>query len=103
MYGKEEDMNESRKNNFMDRAWDMQHNIENKLSNFTSKITAKDYFLFLTMVFFICGVMLFIYVFIMGYNIILLQTMSNPLFYLVMGFICMVFFLLAKKGVIGHA
>lgn len=44
------------------------------------------YFLFVSMVMFISGFMLFAFVMIQGVNMMMLDVLSNPLFYLVSGF-----------------
>lgn len=86
------------KNSFMEKARLKQEKIELRISEFG--FNAKDYFLFGSMVFFISGFMLYVYVVLMGVNILYLVMITNPLLYLMLGLICCVGYLLARRGVI---
>ena len=83
----------------LDSAWRFQGKIEKKLFGVVSRFNLRlcDYFLFVSLVFFISGFSLFMYVFLFGYNILELDVLSSPLFYLVNGFMFMVFFVLQKR------
>jgi len=64
------------------------------------KLDAELYYMIVTMTFFLTGIMLFLYTALMQVNLVRLQVMSHPLFYLVMGFICFLFYIGAKKGIV---
>jgi len=66
----------------------------------TVNLTAETYYMFTTMVFFLTGIIFFFYVLLLGINMGRLQVMSSPIFYLIMGGICMCFYIGARKGVV---
>lgn len=86
------------KNSFIEKARLKQKQIELRIERFG--FNAKDYFLFGFMVFFITGFMLFVYIVLIGVDVLNVVMITNPLLYLMLGVICCVGYLLAKMGVI---
>jgi len=81
-----------------DRCWDLQHRYDgyiHKLPEFTLEL----YFMILSFVFISTGLVLFFYCIVFSIPIGIVHLMSNPLFYLVMGMICLIIFLIEKMVV----
>ena len=49
-----------------------------------------EYFTFLGVVFFLCGIMLTVYCIVLGYNVLDVPVFQNPLFFLGLGISCMI-------------
>ena len=82
-------------NKIVSKAQDLQNRIESKFKG--KELKEKDYFLFLTIVFFITGFMLFVYCILSGIHPLLTDILSSPVFYLIMGSMFSFCYVLKKK------
>jgi len=78
-----------------DRAWALQHRIENRIATLPS-LSITTYLQFIAMVCFITGMGMFVYCILCDVNILVVSVYTNPLFYLALGFTTFMFFLLEK-------
>lgn len=81
----------------MDRIWKYQHRIDSWRSSLPV-LSQRGYFQFLSIIFFIMGVLLFLYCFVKGINPLLQQDLSSPLLYLGLGLLCSLCFLLSHQN-----
>ena len=87
----------------IDRAWHWQHVIEHRI-RLLPELKLSSYFQFLFLVFFLVGVMLFVYlwfvpVYKMGLRVnpfVDLDLYGDPLFYFGLGLVCFIGFLCAR-------
>ena len=84
----------------IDRIWMLQYRIERKLRDKYQKlISIPDYLFlsFLSFTFLSTGVTLYIYCIINNLDISMVETFSNPLFYLMLSYILLIVALLLKS------
>jgi len=89
----------------MDKAWLLQHHLDKIFDGFMRSVSLSGYLFCLGMLFMLVGLMLFIFVLVVGVSFALLCLFSNPLFYLGLGVTCVFVFLFIrfferKEGVV---
>ena len=85
----------------IDKARDLQYRIEARLKKI-KPLTVKEYFSFLTFIFFITGILMFVYAIVLGYNLGEMHLYSDPLFYLILGFGSLVGTIASKHNISEH-
>lgn len=76
---------QKKKMKIINEVWELQHRIEKRISKLPS-LSLETYFLLLTVLLLSTGFMLFFFIMFCKYDILLLDSFSNPLFYLGLGF-----------------
>ena len=82
-------MNVENKKGMINKAWKLQYRIEKRIRKI-KPLSNEEYFFFLTFIFFITGILMFVYSIMFGVNIVDLHLYSSPLFYLLIGFCCLI-------------
>jgi len=90
-------MNENKglRKRILNKAWELQHRFEKRFSNM-KPLEFREYLLFVAVICFIMGFVLFFYCVLLNINIFTVQIMENPLFYLVLGVIVYVLYLIER-------
>lgn len=70
---------------FLDRCWSFQERVEKRLSSLSVSDAVFCRLLGFSMV--VTGFVLFFYCVLFGVNVLLVETLSNPLFYFVLGLV----------------
>ena len=74
----------------VERARILQENIDSRIDKIPV-VSFSTYLKFCSIVFFVSGLGLFMYCFMSGVHPLSTQVLSSPFFYLIMGFVCILF------------
>ena len=80
----------------IEKARNLEKRLDAKKAKY-SNITARTYFQFTTLIFFLTGIGLFMYCLLCGHNILTINYLFCPLTYLFIGFTQMVGFFIKRK------
>jgi len=80
----------------IDSAWELQYRIEDRISKLP-ELSLSTYLQFISIVFIICGLGMFMYCMLSNVNPFELQVLSSPIFYLVEGFVLIGLYYIVKN------